>query len=84
MNLDIDFLIKFYKNNTKSVDKEEFTEQETAGASTGSAPSGGSGKAMPKWADVVGGPARGKANPLGKAGEVWNTGVKRGVANQIW
>lgn len=80
MNLDVDFLIKFYKNNTKSVDKEEFTEQETAGA----APSGGGGKAMPKWADVVGGPARGPANMLGKTGEIWDTGVKRGVANQIW
>jgi hypothetical protein len=82
MNLDVDFLIKFYKNNTKSVDKEEFTEQETAGA--GAAPSGGGGKAMPKWADVVGGPARGPANMLGKTGEKWDTGVKRGVANQIW
>lgn len=80
MNLDVDFLIKFYKNNTKSVDKEEFTEQETAGA----APSGGGGKAMPKWADVVGGPARGPANMLGKTGEKWDTGLKRGVANQIW
>lgn len=87
MNLDVDFLIKFYKNNTKSVDKEEFTEQDAAGTSTSSAPSGGSGgsgKAMPKWADVVGGPARGPANMLGKAGEKWDTGVKRGVANQIW
>lgn len=79
MNLDVDYLIKFYKNNAKSVDKEEFTEQET-GASSG----GGGGKAMPKWEDVVGGPARGKANPLGKKGEVWSTGVKRGVANQVW
>jgi len=82
MNLDIDFLIKFYKNNTKSVDKEEFTEQETAAA--GASSGGGGGKAMPKWADVVGGPARGPANMLGKAGEKWDTGVKRGVANQIW
>ena len=78
MNLDIDYLIKFYKNNTKSVDKQEFTEQDAG------APSGGSGKSMPKWEDVVGGPARGKANPLGKAGEVWSTGLKRGVANQVW
>ena len=80
MNLDVDFLIKFYKNNTKSSSKEEFSEQETAGAAS----TGGGGKAMPKWADVVGGPARGKANMLGKKGEVWNTGVKRGVSNQTW
>ena len=39
---------------------------------------------VPKWADTVGGPARGKANMLGKAGEKWNTGMNRGVANQIW
>ena len=82
MNLDVDYLIKFYKNNTKSVDKEEFTEQDaTASAPTGG---GGSGKSMPKWEDVVGGPVRGKANPLGKTGEKWESGVKRGVANQVW
>jgi len=80
MNLDIDFLIKFYKNNTKSESKEEFTEQDDAGA----APSGGGGKAMPQWADIVGGPARSKANMLGKKGEIWNTGLKRGVGNQTW
>ena len=84
MNLDIDFLIKFYKNNTKSESKEEFTEQETAGASSSSSPSGGGGKAMPQWADIVGGPARSKANMLGKKGEIWNTGLKRGVGNQTW
>jgi hypothetical protein len=79
MNLDIDFLIKFYKNNTKSESKEEFTEAEGEGSS---APSGGS--TMPQWADIVGGPVRGKANMLGKDGEVWSTGVKRGVSNQTW
>ena len=83
MNLDVDFLIKFYKNNTKSSSKEEFSEQETAGGSAG-ASTGGGGKAMPQWADVVGGPARSKANMLGKKGELYNTGVKRGVSNQIW
>ena len=83
MNLDVDYLIKFYKNNTKSVDKKEFTEQDAA-SSTTSPPTGGGGKSMPKWEDVVGGPVRGKANPVGKAGEVWSTGVKRGVANQVW
>lgn len=81
MNLDVDYLIKFYKNNTKSVDKEEFTEQDAAASSP---TSGGGGKSMPKWEDVVGGPVRGKANPLGKSGEKWESGVKRGVANQVW
>ena len=77
MNLNVDELINFYKNNTKSVDKEEFTEQDTA-------PSGGRGKAMPTWAGTVGGPGRGPANMLGLKGEKWDTGIKRGVANQVW
>jgi hypothetical protein len=77
MNLNVDELINFYKNKTKSVDKEEFTEQDTA-------PSGGGGKAMPTWAGTVGGPARGPANMLGLKGEKWDTGIKRGVGNQIW
>ena len=39
---------------------------------------------MPKWADTVGGPTRGKANRLGLKGEKWDSGAKRGVSNQIW
>ena len=79
MNLDIDSLIDFFKKHTKSESKKEFTEQEAAGA----APSGG-GASMPKWADTVGGPKRGKANMLGKKGEKWSSGMARGVANQVW
>jgi hypothetical protein len=78
MNLDVDFLIEFFKKNTKSENKSEFSEQETGGA-----PAGG-GASMPKWADTVGGPKRGKANMLGKKGEVWSSGMARGVSNQIW
>ena len=45
MNLDIDFLISFFKKNTKLIEKNEFNEQETsAGASTG-----GGGKTPKKW-----------------------------------
>lgn len=83
MNLDIDFLISFFKKNTKSSEKEEFREQDAASPSAGASTSS-SGKVPPKWADVVGGPARGPANMLGKKGEVWDTGIKRGVSNQIW
>jgi hypothetical protein len=78
MNLNVDDLISFYKKNAKSVDKEEFTEQDTAPSG------GGSGKAMPTWAGTVGGPARGPANMLGLKGEKWDTGKKRGVSNQVW
>jgi hypothetical protein len=80
MELDINNLISFFKKNTISQKKDEFTEQEAAG----SAPSGGGGAAMPKWADTVGGPKRGKANMLGKKGEKWSSGLNRGVANQVW
>lgn len=80
MNLDVDSLIKFFDKNT--VTKfPEIDEQETGGASTGSAGKGG--KAVPKWADSY--PMkRGKANMLGKSGEKWETGLTRGAANQIW
>jgi hypothetical protein len=57
-------------------------EQDAAPAA--STPSGGGGKAVPKWHEVVGGPKRGKANMLGKGGEKWETGLTRGVSNQIW
>lgn len=80
MILDVDFLIDFFKKFSNKEDKEEFSEQEGAAPSGG----GGGGKAPPKWADTHGGPKRGKANMLGKGGEVWATGMNRGVANQIW
>lgn len=81
MNLEVDFLIDFFKKNSELKSKGEIGEQETAGGS--SAPSGGSGKAVPKWADLY--PIkRGKANMLGKSGEKWETGLTRGAANQIW
>jgi hypothetical protein len=80
MELDINYLISFFKKNTINSNKEEFTEQETAGTAS----SGGGGAAMPKWADTYGGPKRGKANMLGKKGEKWSSGLNRGVANQIW
>ncbi len=65
--------------------KQEMGEQDAAPAA--SAPTGGGGgggKAVPKWHEVVGGPKRGKANMLSKGGEKWETGLTRGVSNQIW
>lgn len=79
MELDINYLISFFKKNTKNSSKSEIGEQD---AGTGSG--GSTGASMPKWEDVVGGPARGKANMLGKKGEIWTTGAKRAVANQVW
>jgi len=47
MNLDVESLIFFFKKNTKSSEKEEFTEQDaSAGGTTGSA---STGKTPKKW-----------------------------------
>jgi hypothetical protein len=78
MNLDVDFLIKFYKNNTKSESKEEFTEQETAAA--GASPSGGSGKTPKKWES---GRKFGKTY-MNDVKYVWNTDAQRGHANSLF
>lgn len=82
MNLEVDFLIDFFRKHTPSKSKGEIGEQEAAPAAPSSG-GGGGGKAPPKWSDVY--PIkRGKANMLGKAGEKWETGATRGAANQIW
>ena len=82
MNLDVDFLIGFFTKNSDTTSKEEVGEQESAPAPSPSSSSGGGGN-IPKWADSY--PLkRGKANPLTKSGEKWNTGLARGAANQIW
>jgi hypothetical protein len=78
MNLDIDFLIKFYKNNTKSESKEEFTEQDAAAGA--SAPSGGSGKTPKKWES---GRKFGKTY-MNDPKYVWNSDVQRGHANSLF
>lgn len=83
MNFNIENIISILDKYTPK--KEEMGEQDAGGAPAGgSAPSGGSGKAVPKWHEIVGGPKRGKSNMLGKGGEKWETGLNRGVANQIW
>jgi hypothetical protein len=84
MILDVDFLINFFDKYSGKSDKGEMGEQEDAAAAPSSSPSsGGSGKAVPKWADSYS-LKRGKANMLGKGGEKWETGLTRGAANQIW
>lgn len=79
MLLDVDLLIEFFKKNSTPATPAEMGEQDQ---SSGGSSSGG-GKTMPKWADTY--PLkRGKANPLTKSGEKWQTGLTRGAANQIW
>jgi hypothetical protein len=85
MNLDVDFLIDFFNKYSDKEFKEEMGEQEAAAAAApSSAPSsGGGGGNVPKWSDSYQ-TKRGKANPLTKSGEKWETGLTRGAANQIW
>jgi hypothetical protein len=81
MTNDIDDIIDLLKSYTFTNDskksKGEIGEQDAASGG------GGAAKAMPKWSDLYV-TKRGKANMLGKKGEVWSTGIGRGVANQIW
>jgi hypothetical protein len=82
MELDVDTLILIFEKYTVSENKSEMIEQDDAAPA---APSGGGGStsSVPKWADLYS-IKRGKANMLGKAGEKWNTGLNRGLANQVW
>ena len=81
MNFDLENLITIFKKNTTS--KVEVGEQDAGGEKTSGGDSASAGATtVPMWKDVVGGPARGKANQLDVT--VWETGLKRGVANQKW
>jgi hypothetical protein len=79
MVLDVDFLITFFKKNTKEDNKEEIGEQDA----TASTPPSSGGGSVPKWAETYT-LTRGKANRLGASGEKWETGLTRGAANKIW
>ena len=81
MELDVDVLISIFEKYSVSKNKSELGEQDDAAAATPSG--GGATSSVPKWADLYS-IKRGKANMLGKAGEKWNTGLNRGLANQIW
>jgi hypothetical protein len=81
MELDVDVLISIFEKYSVSKNKSELGEQDDAAAATPSG--GGTTSSVPKWADLYS-IKRGKANMLGKAGEKWNTGLNRGLANQIW
>ena len=85
MNLDVDYLIGFLSKKADMTSKEEVGEQESAPAAAPapSAPSGGGGGSIPKWEDSYQ-TQRGKANPLMRSGQKWETGLTRGAANKIW
>ena len=82
---DVDFIISLLKKLTtddgRRGSKDELGEQDAA-------PAGGGGtsntnKRGSNW-DELYTTVRGPGNMLGKKGEKWDSGVKRGVGNQIW
>lgn len=82
MTTDINVLIDFFKKFTNSTEvKDEMGEQDAAPAASPS--TGGGGGSIPKWEETYT-LTRGKANPLMKSGQKWETGLNRGAANKIW
>lgn len=83
---DVDFIISLLKKLTtddgRRGSKDELGEQDAAPAGGGGGTSN-TNKRGSNWDElyVV---TRGKANMLGKKGEKWQSGVKRGVGNQVW
>jgi hypothetical protein len=80
MRTDIDYLISLMKKYTPKTEGE-LGEQDAAPSSGGSG--GGEGYPSVSHWEELHTLTRGKANPLGKSGEKWATGLTRGVANQI-
>ena len=80
MKNDVDYLISLMKEYTFSEkeknNKSEIGEQEAAAGTSNTNKRGST------WSELY--PlTRGKANMLGKKGEKWDSGVKRGIANQV-
>ena len=79
MRTDIDYIISLMKEYTPKTDTIELEEEDAAGGS-----GGGGGNQPSTWSDIVGSKvSRGKANPLNKAGQKWESGLSRGPANQL-
>jgi len=81
---DVDYIIALLKNLTtdgKKSSKDELGEQDAAAGGGGA--TSNTNKRGSNW-DELYVTTRGKANMLGKKGEKWETGIKRGNANQVW
>jgi hypothetical protein len=82
---DVDYIISLLKelttDNGKKSSKDELGEQDAAAASGGG--TSNTNKRGSNWNELYV-TVRGKANMLGKKGEKWESGVKRGNANQVW
>jgi hypothetical protein len=82
----IDYLIRIMEKFTFT-SSGELEEQDAGGAAGGAtgAAGGGTKNTVTTWSQIVGAKvSRGKANPLGKSGEKWASGVSRtGPANPV-
>lgn len=80
MRTDIDYIISLMKEYTPKIDNVELGEQDAPSEGGG----GGGGNQPSTWSDIVGSKvSRGKANPLMKSGQKWESGLSRGPANQL-
>lgn len=83
---DVDYIISLLKelttDNGKKGSKDELGEQDAAAAGGGGGTTNTNKRAQ-NW-DELYATVRGPANMLGKKGEKWDSGIKRGNANQIW
>jgi len=86
MTQDVDYIISLLKelttNNRKKGSKDELGEQDAAAAGGGGGTSN-TNKRGSNWNELYV-TTRGPANMLGKKGEKWDSGIKRGNANQVW
>jgi hypothetical protein len=86
MTQDVDYIISLLKelttDNGKKSSKDELGEQDAAAGGGGGGTSN-TNKRGSNWNELYV-TVRGKANMLGKKGEKWESGVKRGNANQVW
>jgi hypothetical protein len=85
MTQDVDYIISLLKelttDNGKKSSKDELGEQDAAAGGGGG--TSNTNKRGSNWNELYA-TVRGKANMLGKKGEKWESGVKRGNANQVW
>ena len=86
MTQDVDYIISLLKelttDNGQKSSKDELGEQDAA-ASGGGGGTSNTNKRAQNW-DELYATVRGPANMLGKKGEKWDSGIKRGNANQVW
>jgi len=85
MTQNVDYIISLLKelttNNRKKGSKDELGEQDAAAGGGGG--TANTNKRGSNWNELYV-TTRGPANMLGKKGEKWDSGVKRGSANQVW